>query len=92
MYDDNNIGLDSVDEFAPQIVGVVDERPQDIRTLDTYKNKSRWKRVGGDSDLEEDSGIIDVDQVKNYVQQMNKSTLKDLIKKVFIVIIINYVF
>lgn len=62
-------------------MGVVDERPQDVKTLDMYKNKSRWKRVGG-SDDEEDSNTIDVDQVKNYVQQINKSTINDLLKKV----------
>lgn len=77
----NIAGFDPVDEFAPQIVGVIDERPQDIKTLDMYKNKNRWKRVGEDSDLEEDSNALDVDQVKNYVQQINKTTLKDLIKK-----------
>lgn len=48
-----------------------------------YKNKNRWKRIGGDSDIEEDSTKIDVDQVNNYVQKMNKSTLNDLIKEVF---------
>lgn len=72
--------INPVDEFAPQIVGVIDERPQDIQILDKYKNKNRWKRVGDDED---DSSVIDVDQVKNYVQQINKSTLKDLIKKVY---------
>lgn len=59
---------------------MIDERPQDIQILDKYKNKNRWKRVGEDED---DSSAIDVDQVNNYVQQINKSTLKDLIKKVY---------
>ncbi|XP_050439234.1 BUD13 homolog [Adelges cooleyi] len=78
---DNNIaGFDPADEFAPQIVGVVDERPQDIKTLDLYKNKNRWKRVGEDSDVEEESTKIDVDQVQKYVQQINKSTLNELLK------------
>lgn len=63
-------------------MGVIDERPKDIKTLDMYKNKNRWKRVGGDSDIEEDSAKIDVDQVNNYVRQINKSTLNDLIKEV----------
>lgn len=45
-----------------------------------YKNKNRWIRVGGDED--DSTTAIDVDQVKNYVQQINKSTLNDLIKKV----------
>lgn len=72
-----------MDEYAPQVVGVVDERPKDIKTLDMYKNKNRWKRIGDDSDHEvEDSSNIDIDKVKNYVQQINKSTLNDLIKKV----------
>lgn len=83
ITDCNNItGFDPVDEFAPQIVGVIDERPQDIKVLDMYKNKNRWKRVGDESDHEDDSAVIDVDQVKNYVHQINKSTLNDLIKKV----------
>jgi len=81
-YDVNISGIDPVDEFAPQIVGVVDERPQDIKTLDMYKNKNRWKRIGGDSDSEESSTKIDVIQVQNYVKQINKSTLNDIIKKV----------
>lgn len=80
---ENNIEFDPVDEFAPQIVGVIDERPKDIKTLDMYKNKNRWKRLGGDIDIEEDCTKINVDQVNNYVQQMNKSTLNDLIKEVF---------
>jgi len=80
---ENDIEFDPVDEFAPQIVGVIDERPKDIKTLDMYKNKNRWKRLGGDSDTEEDSTKINVDQVNNYVQQINKSTLNDLIKEVF---------
>lgn len=75
-------GFNSADEFAPQVVGVVDERPQDVKTLDMYKNKSRWKRVGNDSDLEEDTTNINVDQVKQYVQQINKSTINDLLKEV----------
>ncbi|KAF0757593.1 BUD13 [Aphis craccivora] len=77
----DNIGFDPIDEFAPQIVGVIDERPKDVKTLDTYKNKNRWKRIGGDSDIEEDSTKIDIDQVNNYVQKINKSTLNDLIKE-----------
>lgn len=91
----NNIaGFDPVDEFAPQIVGVVDERPQDVKILDTYKNKNRWKRIGEESDTEEESNKIDVDQVKNYVQNMNKSTLKDLIKadRVIHLIMLNNLF
>jgi len=79
----DNIGFDPIDEFAPQIVGVIDERPKDVKTLDTYKNKNRWKRIGGDSDIEEDSTKIDIDQVNNYVQKINKSTLNDLIKEVY---------
>lgn len=46
-----------------------------------YKNKARWTRVGS-SDIEEDSNMIDADKVKNYVQQINKSTIDDLLKKV----------
>ncbi|XP_025420011.1 BUD13 homolog [Sipha flava] len=80
-----DIGMDGInpaDEFAPQIVGVVDERPKDVKTLDMYKNKNRWKRVGNDSDLEEeDITSINVDQVKQYVEQINKSTLNDLLKE-----------
>lgn len=49
-----------------------------------YKNKNRWKRVGGNSD-DEDSSVMNADNVKNYVQQINKSTLKDLIKEVLII-------
>lgn len=82
-------GFNPADEFAPQIVGVVDERPKDVKTLDTYKNKNRWKRVGNDSDIEEeDTTNIDVDQVKQYVEQINKSTLKDLLKEVNILVFI----
>lgn len=85
IFNGNNIvGFDPVDEFAPQIVGVVDERPENVKTLDMYKNKKRWKRVGEDSD-NEDSSVINVDQIKNYVQQINKSTLNDLIKKVLVI-------
>lgn len=80
---DNIADTDQVDEFAPQIVGVIDERPQEIKNLDTYKNKNRWKRIGEKNDFEETTNI-DVNQVNNYVQQINKSTLKDLIKKVCI--------
>lgn len=46
-----------------------------------YKNKNRWKRIGDDDSCEETTNI-DVNQVNSYVQQINKSTLKDLIKKV----------
>jgi hypothetical protein len=87
-----DIGMDGInpaDEFAPQIVGVVDERPKDVKTLDMYKNKNRWKRVGNDSDLEEeDITSINVDQVKQYVEQINKSTLNDLLKEVTIIVLI----
>lgn len=63
-------------------MGVIDERPKDIKTLDEYKNKNRWKRIGGDSDNEEDSSKIDISQVNNYVQQINKSILNNIIKEV----------
>lgn len=80
----NLIGFNPVDEFAPQIVGVIDERPQEVRTLDMYKNKTRWKRVGEDDDIQIEDNATDVHQVQNYVEQMNKSTLHDLLKKVHI--------
>lgn len=66
---------------------MIDERPQDVKTLDTYKNKNRWKRVGNNSDLEEDTNI-NVDQVNQYVQQINKSTLNDLLKEVKTIVLI----
>lgn len=72
--------LDRTDEFAPQIVGVVDERPKDIKILDTYKNKRRWKPIGEDNDLEEP--VINPAEINNYVQQINKSMLNDLINEV----------
>ncbi|XP_050530574.1 BUD13 homolog [Daktulosphaira vitifoliae] len=75
---DNNVaGFDPTDEFAPQIVGVVDDRPKDVKILDLYKNKNRWKRVGEDSDIEEETTKID--QVQKYVEKINKSTLNDLL-------------
>jgi len=80
----NLIGFNPVDEFAPQIVGVIDERPKEVKTLDMYKNKTRWKRVGEDDDIEIEDNTTDVHQVQNYVEQMNKSTLHDLLKKVHI--------
>ncbi|XP_022177188.1 BUD13 homolog isoform X2 [Myzus persicae] len=68
---ENNIGFDPVDEFAPQIVVIFNERPKDIKILNMYKNKKWWKRIGGDCDIEEDSTKIDIDQVNNNVQQEN---------------------
>lgn len=84
--DSNNlIGLNSVDEYAPQIVGVIDERPQEVKTLDMYKNKTRWKRIGEEDDIQiEHNTNTNIQQVQNYVKQINKSTLKDLLKKVCI--------
>lgn len=84
-FDVNGISeIDQVDEYAPQIVGVIDERPQNIKILDTYKNKKRWKRIGEDSDPEDNSTKINSNQINNYVQQINKSTLNDLINKVYL--------
>lgn len=80
--------FDKNDEFAPQIVGVVDERPKDIKILDTYKNKRRWKPIGEDNEIEDP--VIDSAKINNYVQQINKSTLNDLISDVCLGIIFNY--
>lgn len=81
---ENLIGFNPVDEYAPQIVGVIDERPQEVRTLDTYKNKTRWKRVGEDEDVQIKDETVNLHQVQNYVEQINKSTLNDILKKVCI--------
>jgi len=49
-----------------------------------YKNKTRWKRVGEDDDIEIEDNAIDVHQVQSYVENINKTTLHDLLKKVYI--------
>lgn len=47
--DESALDLYELNEDAPQIVGVVDERPAELQALDQYKQSQRWK-VLGDSD------------------------------------------
>lgn len=45
-------------EDAPQVVGMIDDRPMALR-LDDYRKSSKWKLVGSDDETESKSKIYD---------------------------------
>uniref|UniRef100_A0A1B6EIV5 BUD13 homolog n=1 Tax=Cuerna arida TaxID=1464854 RepID=A0A1B6EIV5_9HEMI len=57
--DDDEIELYQMDEDAPQIAGIVDERPPEVKAQEYYNSK-RWKVFGGEDGV-------------NVVDNMNKS-------------------
>ncbi|PSN57788.1 BUD13 protein [Blattella germanica] len=41
--DDDEIDLYNLTEDAPQIAGIIDERPDDMRTLEEFRGSKKWK-------------------------------------------------
>ncbi|KAK3923826.1 BUD13-like protein [Frankliniella fusca] len=48
QLDESALDLYELNEDAPQIVGIVDERPEEVKALDQYKQTQRWKVIGDD--------------------------------------------
>ncbi|XP_022193530.2 BUD13 homolog [Nilaparvata lugens] len=54
VLNDDEIDLYQLDEDAPQIAGIIDERPTEMQAMEYYNDKKRWKVFGdadGDGDL-----------------------------------------
>ncbi|CAD7077626.1 unnamed protein product [Hermetia illucens] len=47
-YDDDDFILTGED--APQIVGVVDDRPPELKAVEDFRNNSKWKSLGNSGD------------------------------------------
>lgn len=43
--DDDELDLLNFGEDAPQIAGVIDERPEQIRKMEEFKQSSKWRTV-----------------------------------------------
>nr|CAD7260353.1 unnamed protein product [Timema shepardi] len=55
--DDNELDLYNLDEDAPQIAGIIDERPEELRTIEEFRGSKRWKVVTDDN---EDVHVTDI--------------------------------
>uniref|UniRef100_A0A1B6KCJ8 BUD13 homolog n=2 Tax=Graphocephala atropunctata TaxID=36148 RepID=A0A1B6KCJ8_9HEMI len=69
--DDDEIELFQMDEDAPQIAGIVDERPPDVIAQEQYNSK-RWKVFGGED------GVSVVDNMNK-----NQENVSDKLSKMF---------
>nr|CAD7429268.1 unnamed protein product [Timema monikensis] len=55
--DDNELDLYNLDEDAPQIAGIIDERPEELRTIEEFRGSKRWKVITDDN---EDVHVTDI--------------------------------
>ncbi|XP_075211278.1 uncharacterized protein LOC142318747 isoform X2 [Lycorma delicatula] len=54
VLDDDEVELYQLDEDAPQVAGIIDERPPEVQAMEYYGNAKRWKVFGtenGDGEL-----------------------------------------
>lgn len=66
QLDESALDLYELNEDAPQIVGLVDERPAEVKALDQYKQTQRWKVIGdtdGDVRVSSSGGSKPTDDV-----------------------------
>lgn len=72
--DDDEIELCQLDEDAPQIVGIIDMRPAEVRAQEYYNDKKRWK-VFTSGDPDEDITVVENKEVQKVEEK--ESTTKE---------------
>ncbi|CAG5059799.1 unnamed protein product [Parnassius apollo] len=63
--------LDILDEGedAPQIAGIIDERPEDIKKLEQFKTSSKWRVVNQDDGF---NSKLQIEEIKKDIKEVEK--------------------
>lgn len=71
--DDDDIELCQLDEDAPQVVGIIDMRPVEVRAQEYYNDKKRWKVFASD-DADGDITVVENKEVVQKVEEKESIT------------------
>ncbi|XP_059620074.1 BUD13 homolog [Phlebotomus argentipes] len=72
QFRENDLELFTTGEDAPQVVGVIDERPPELRALD-FKNNTKWKVISDDNGYESSLTIQQLDRESGRVEKSHTS-------------------
>ncbi|KAJ9574699.1 hypothetical protein L9F63_008134, partial [Diploptera punctata] len=69
--EDGEIDLYNLAEDAPQIAGIIDERPDEMRTLEEFRGSKRWK-IMSDENGDNDIKIISIENTNKHQDKVAK--------------------
>nr|XP_018917744.1 PREDICTED: BUD13 homolog isoform X2 [Bemisia tabaci] len=72
LLGENELDLFQMDEDAPQIAGIIDERPPELQTLESYRNSKRWKVVAESDELTISDVHAEAEERKKLTSKNNK--------------------
>uniref|UniRef100_A0A1B0GK13 BUD13 homolog n=1 Tax=Lutzomyia longipalpis TaxID=7200 RepID=A0A1B0GK13_LUTLO len=68
---DDELEVLNTGEDAPQVVGVIDERPPELRAQD-FKNSSKWKLIADDNGFESSLTVQELDRKSGRIEKSSK--------------------
>uniref|UniRef100_A0A182KA45 BUD13 homolog n=1 Tax=Anopheles christyi TaxID=43041 RepID=A0A182KA45_9DIPT len=71
--DDNETDLFGLDEEAPQVVGIIDERPPELRAREDFSS-AKWKALNANNDFD---AMLRADEGMRTADAENRVTFKD---------------